>query len=83
MKTNQSNRMQTNSASLWAVAKTEMVSPPPERAILCPQCGSSRTKTRVTRPQAGISQMFCAKCGYKFAARNIASHFPETRPLNS
>lgn len=67
-----------------------MAQPPPEwkpaaiaqttvRAILCPKCGSARTRTRVTRPERGIVQMACLDCGSKFAVRGNDTASPEVR----
>lgn len=78
MSQNLQNRMQKTKPA-WTPAVTALVQSPPERAFVCVQCGSNRTVVRVTRPEHGITQMSCKKCGGKFAVRNFASPTPEAR----
>lgn len=81
MKNNITNRMASNEKPEWEAAAVMMR--PPERVILCPACGSPRSTVRLTRPEKGISQRVCAKCGIKYAIRREDSAAPEVQMLDA
>jgi predicted RNA-binding Zn-ribbon protein involved in translation (DUF1610 family) len=57
------NRMSTAEKAPWIEAKTVTV---PLIVVLCPVCGSPKTITRKTVPDAGTEYRQCNKCGNKF-----------------
>ena len=63
----------------WESAK--IIMRPPERVIVCPACGDPRHTVRLTRPEHGITQRVCGKCGVKYAIRNTDTPTPEARVL--
>lgn len=67
------NRMASR-AKHWEPAKTAQVQ---VRSILCPQCADPRTRVRVTRPEKGLVQMVCRKCGAKFCVRDADTASPK------
>lgn len=79
MKTNITNRMVSKIKPEWE--KAVIVMRPPERVIVCPACGSPKHRVRLTRPERGITQRVCLKCGVKYAIRGEDTPAPESQVL--
>jgi Zn ribbon nucleic-acid-binding protein len=77
VKTNLTNRMATKEKPEWESAK--IVMRPPERVIVCPACGDPRHRVRLTRPERGITQRVCVKCGVKYAIRGEDTPSPQAQ----
>lgn len=68
------NRMARRETRQWTPAATTSIQ---VRTILCPHCSDPRTRVRVTRPEKGIVQMSCLKCGAKFCVRDADTASPQ------
>lgn len=80
MKSEITDRMVSRIKPEWEKAATLIR--PPERVIPCPACGDPRHVVRVTRPERGITQRVCVKCGVKYAIRGEDTQAPEAKVLD-
>lgn len=78
MKQTSTNRMLPSKPE-WEAASIMLR--PPERVIVCPACGDPRHRVRLTRPEQGITQRVCIKCGVKYAIRCEDTPAPEVQVL--